>query len=119
MNAEIVTVTNSAFTCIGVQSESGGSNIDYVIMSEVLLGFEHGCKADFAKPWSPHFGIMLTLKIDPDKVKHLVLVRPDLPNKLKLLDANLLEQNKFQEAAKPTHKIEHHKLQELKKRNFS
>ena len=61
---------------------------------------------------------MLKLKIDPEKVKNVVLVRPDMPKQGKLLDANLLEQNQFQETAKPTNKIEHKQLQEAKKKEL-
>ena len=37
---------------------------------------------------------------------------------MSLLDANLLEQNKFQETAKPKNKIEHKQLQEATKKEM-
>ena len=37
MNAEIVTVSNSSFTCRGKLGTEGGSNIDYFIMSKQMV----------------------------------------------------------------------------------
>ena len=48
-------------TCVGAKNESGGTNIDYFIMSTRLPGAVDCCQADFDAPFAPHFGLILTL----------------------------------------------------------
>ena len=64
LDAEIVEVTNSNFTCRGGSSTEGGSMIDYFIISKVLIGLIHSVLVDFSTEWSPHYGIELKLIAD-------------------------------------------------------
>ena len=66
--AEVVTARNSNITCVGAANEEGGTNIDYYIMSTSLLGCIENCLADFDCPFSPHFGLALTISADPKQV---------------------------------------------------
>ena len=61
MQAEIATVTNSDFTCVGADGEIGGSNIDYFIISICLVGCVKSCLADSNSPVPPHFRICLEI----------------------------------------------------------
>ena len=61
LEAEVVTARNSNITCVGAANIEGGSNIDYYIISTSLLGCIDNCVADFDAPFSPHFGIALTI----------------------------------------------------------
>ena len=51
MNAELLTVGNSTFTCRGKLGETGGSNIDYFIISKKLVPLVRLLVAVFDVPW--------------------------------------------------------------------
>ena len=79
MNAELITVQNSAFTCRGQQGTTGGSNIDYFIVSRGLVPLIRFCGAVFNAPWGPHFGLTLKLFAKPSEVLIRTLIQPTLP----------------------------------------
>ena len=62
IDAEILEVSNSLFTCRGKAGTTGGSMIDYFIISRSLLGMVLSVLADFSSEWSLHYGIELILK---------------------------------------------------------
>ena len=68
MNAEILTVGNSNFTCRGKEGTTGGSMIDYFIISKNLVPLVRQLVAVFDVPWGPHFGLSLTLNARPSEV---------------------------------------------------
>ena len=80
MDAEIVTVSNSKFTCRGKQGQEGGSNIDYFIISRKLMPLVRLCEAVFESPWGPHFGLKLHAK--PSEVLLRILIQPNLPKEV-------------------------------------
>ena len=53
MNAEISTDINSSFTCRGKQGDTGGSNMDYFIISKCLVPLVKYCGAVFDAPLGP------------------------------------------------------------------
>ena len=65
MNAEIVTVTNSDFTCTAGSSSNVGSMIDYFILSRPLLSLIVHVHANINVPWGTHYGIDLRLHAIP------------------------------------------------------
>ena len=69
---------------------------------------------DFATEWSPHYGIELKLIADAEAVTNLVLMQPSFPKNLSEYDAKLLEENSFQDKAKPKGKIERKATREAK-----
>ena len=73
VNAEIVVVTNSDFTCRGKAGTTGGSMIDYFLVSKVLLGLIVSVLADFSSEWSPHYGIELRMRADLLEIENLAL----------------------------------------------
>ena len=79
MNAEILTVGNSTFTCRGKEGAIGGSMIDYFIMSKNLVPLVRQLVAVFDVPWGPHFGLSLTLHARPSEVWQRILIKPTLP----------------------------------------
>ena len=113
--AEVITARNSKITCVGADNEEGGTNIDYYIISNSLLGGIDDCEADFEAPFSPHFGLALTISADPGKVMKQELVKPDMPSNIALLDADLLEENSFQKAKPSGSKIEKQQIREAKR----
>ena len=82
VNAEIVVVTNSEFTCRGKSGTTGGSMIDYFLVSKVLLGLILSILADFSSEWSPHYGIELRMRADLLEIENLALIQPSFPNNL-------------------------------------
>jgi len=115
MQADIVVARNSSITCTGAQNAEGGRNIDYFIVSYVLLGMLMDCWADFQVPFSPHFGLVLKLRADPTQIFTRALVQPEMPKAIAKYDSNMLEENSFQKTAKPANKVQHQKLQTAKK----
>ena len=87
MNAEILTVGNSNFTCRGKEGATGGSMIDYFIISKNLVPLVRQLVAVFDVPWGPHFGLSLTLNARPSEVWQIILIKPTLP-------ANVIEMQK-------------------------
>ena len=79
MGAELITVSNSTFTCRGKLGEAGGSMIDYFIISQTMVPLVRLLCAVFDTPWGPHFGLMLTLNARPGEVFQRILVKPTLP----------------------------------------
>ena len=82
LKAEIVQVTSSAVTCRGAANTTGGSMIDYFMISRSLLGVLISVLADFSSCWAPHFGIELKISAELDELENLALVRPTLPKGL-------------------------------------
>ena len=80
MGAELVTVQNSSFTCRGMKGSSGGSMIDYIIISEIFIPLVVHVLAAMDAPWGPHFGISRKMFSNPDDILVRVLVKPALPN---------------------------------------
>ena len=78
MNAEIVTVTNSEFTCVAGKSSKGGSMIDYFIMSRPLVALIVHALAVKDVPWGTHYGIDLRLQAIPQNFFYRCLVKPPL-----------------------------------------
>ena len=106
MKAEIVMVRNSNIACTGARNIEGGSNIDYVIMSKVLLGGVEDCAADFEVLFAPHVGIVLKMAMDPKVVYTRVLQKPDMPQGICKLDNKKFEEHRFQDKSKPNNIIE-------------
>ena len=79
MNAELITVSNSDFTCRGKLGETGGSMIDYFIISKKLVPLVRLLVAVFDVPWGPHFGLTLTLYAKPSEVWQRILIQPSMP----------------------------------------
>ena len=90
MQAEIVVVTNSSFTCMAGKDAKGGSMIDYFIIPKPLLPLTKTILAIMDAPWGPHFGIELVLNATPSEILLRVLVKPSLPpNVLELLNTEV------------------------------
>ncbi len=70
--AVVVCPSNVTYTCKAV---SGGSFIDYFVVSETILSSVIDCVADVSVPWGPHFGLRLTLRSRPTEVQARRLVR--------------------------------------------
>ena len=79
MKAEIVTVTNSSFTCMAGKGAKGGTLIDYFIISKALLPLIKWILAVMDAPWSPHFGLELGLNAKPSEILLRILVKPAMP----------------------------------------
>ena len=82
MDADIIEVNNSAFTCRGKEGTTGGSMIDYYLISRGLLAMPVGCEADFDSAWSPHYGIELRIRAKPKEVINYVIKEPSLPKNI-------------------------------------
>ncbi len=61
-DAAILTPDNTPFTCRTNSTETGGSLIDYAIVSSKLLPLVRRVWADLDAPWGPHYGIHLELR---------------------------------------------------------
>ena len=114
MDAEIRVVTNTIFICNGASNEEGGTNTDPRIFSKCLLEMYENCEAGLGKPWSPNFGICLTLRADPNESVSIMLQMPDFTESTGALDAGLIENDDFQETQKPTNKLAQKELQQAK-----
>ena len=118
LEAEVITVRNYKFTCVGAENEEGGTNIDYYIVSISLLGCIEDCVADFDAPFSPHFGLALTISAELEQVQKQELVKPDMPANIALLDAELLEENSFRKAKPRGSKIEKREVRQTKRKEI-
>ena len=111
MNAEIITVRNSKFTCRAGLNKEGGSMIDYIVISKPLLALVRYLGAVMDAPWSPHFGLTLTLYAKPSEILIRILVKPTLPeNTMSILKQK--EKEKVDNAKEVRDEIQRHRNRE-------
>ena len=84
--------------------------LDDFITSRVLLGAIESITIDTNVPWAPHFGILLRIKSALQRLRHVVLVRLDMPKDIRRLDEGKFKNDEFQKTPKSGNKMEQQKL---------
>ena len=102
LQAGVITITNNNFTCRGKKDGSGGSMLDFFIISKIRICLIASILVDFDSPWGPHYGIELTLKSDVRLIENHVIMKADMPKSLASFFAGDLEENSRQDLKKPS-----------------